>query len=209
MPPPRCTPDSTTICTKDYDPICGSNGRNTYSNECEAKAACQYEGSTPGACTQLPPSPSSPPSPSRPPLSPPPSPPPCDDDSDKCKNLKCDIYSPDARKKQCKKTCGLCEALPPTSPPSPPSPPPPPPPPSPPPPPPPPPPPSSPPPSPSSPPPGWMLGALGQSCARACTGAGLVCDLDSTLHATRSSEATLLALTITLTLTLTLILTQP
>ena len=54
VPPPRCTPDKTTFCAMDYDPICGSNGRNTYSNECEAKAACQFDGSTKGACTCTP-----------------------------------------------------------------------------------------------------------------------------------------------------------
>ena len=64
-----------------------------------------------------PPSPSPPPpSPSPPsPSPPPPSPPACVDTAKKCKNKHCKKK----KKESCKKTCGLCEPLPPSAPPSP------------------------------------------------------------------------------------------
>ena len=81
-----------------------------------------------GCCDEFPlPSPP-PPSPSPPPPSPPspsppsPSSPLCADTQNKCKEEKCNTTYSDTKKKQCKKTCGLCEALPPSAPPSPPPP---------------------------------------------------------------------------------------
>ena len=68
----------------------------------------------------LPPPPPSPPvPPSLPPSPPSPSSPPCADTQSKCKQKRCKNKYSDAEKEQCKKTCGLCEALPPSAPPSP------------------------------------------------------------------------------------------
>ena len=69
-----------------------------------------------GATCDLPPSP-----PALPPLAPPPEDT-CTDEAkftckkSKCKKSKCKKYS-DRKKQQCKKTCGLCETLPPSAPP--------------------------------------------------------------------------------------------
>ena len=68
------------------------------------------------------PPPPSPPSPSPPPPSPsppPPNPPACaDKPEEKCKTKKCKSYNSE-KQQNCKKTCGLCETLPPSAPPSP------------------------------------------------------------------------------------------
>ena len=64
-----------------------------------------------------PPSPS-PPSPQPPPLSPPAC---ADKPNEKCSKNKCENYKP-KKKNNCKKTCGLCEGLPPSAPPPTPSP---------------------------------------------------------------------------------------
>ena len=68
-----CMVDPTAVCPEISSPVCGANGI-TYSNDCKAKAACQFDGSTSGKCPSPPPPPPSPPSP--PPPSPPPPPPP-------------------------------------------------------------------------------------------------------------------------------------
>ena len=56
-----CTgPQKMYACFTLWDPVCGSDGVTTYSNRCEAEAACQLDGSTPGKCSTpaaLPPSP--------------------------------------------------------------------------------------------------------------------------------------------------------
>ena len=52
-----------------------------------------------------------------PPSLPSPSSPPCADTHNKCKKKKCKNKYSAAEKEQCKKTCGLCEALPPSAPP--------------------------------------------------------------------------------------------
>ena len=47
-----CTgPQKMSACFTLWDPVCGSDGVTTYSNRCEAEAACQLDGSTPGKCT--------------------------------------------------------------------------------------------------------------------------------------------------------------
>ena len=47
-----CTgPQKMYACFTLWDPVCGSDGVTTYSNRCEAEAACQLDGSTPGKCT--------------------------------------------------------------------------------------------------------------------------------------------------------------
>ena len=70
------------------------------------------------------PSPPTPPPPTPSPSPPPPSPPACADEAKdfKCKKWRCKKKYSDAEKEQCKKTCDLCEALPPSASPSPPSP---------------------------------------------------------------------------------------
>ena len=87
-------------CIEIFQPVCGTDDI-TYGNKCFAEAACQYEGSIPGEC--------------------------CKDKSRKCKKRKCKKKYSDAKKLECKKTCDVCDGLPPSppsSPPLPPSPPP-------------------------------------------------------------------------------------
>eukprot|EP00964_Phaeocystis_antarctica_P147045 scaffold113524_cov47-Phaeocystis_antarctica.AAC.1 len=79
----------------------------------------------PPSSSPPPPSPSLPPPPPPPPSSPPlppSSPPPCVNTDNRCKKRKCKKYS-DAKKLKCKKTCNVCDGLPPSPPPSQPSPP--------------------------------------------------------------------------------------
>jgi coxsackievirus/adenovirus receptor len=59
FPPPSpattaCVPNPAAVCTMDWRPVCGKNGR-TYSNMCGARAACQHEGATVGECASSPP----------------------------------------------------------------------------------------------------------------------------------------------------------
>ena len=68
-------------------------------------------------CPPPPPKPVPPPPPPSPPSSPSSSPP-CVDSRKKCKESKCKNYRP-AKLQKCKKTCGLCEPLPPSAPPPP------------------------------------------------------------------------------------------
>merc|ERR1719440_2108471 len=61
FPPPSpattaCVPNPAAVCTMDWRPVCGKNGR-TYSNMCGARAACQHEGATEGECAISSPSP--------------------------------------------------------------------------------------------------------------------------------------------------------
>ena len=44
-----CTPDPKALCVPGGNPVCGKDDR-TYANECLAKAACQFDGSTQGEC---------------------------------------------------------------------------------------------------------------------------------------------------------------
>eukprot|EP00964_Phaeocystis_antarctica_P073452 scaffold45048_cov53-Phaeocystis_antarctica.AAC.1 len=46
----KCTPREGYGCITLWDPVCGSDGVTTYSNTCEAEAACQLDGSSAGAC---------------------------------------------------------------------------------------------------------------------------------------------------------------
>ena len=95
-PSRTCTPNPDMVCTMDWAPVCGANGI-AYDNKCPARAACQYEGSIPGEC--------------------------CKDKSRKCKKRKCKKKYSDAKKLECKKTCDVCDGLPPSPPSSPPLPP--------------------------------------------------------------------------------------
>ena len=58
----KCTParPGSYVCIALFDPVCGSDGVTTYSNTCEAEAACQLDGSSAGVCKPWAPAPPAP-----------------------------------------------------------------------------------------------------------------------------------------------------